>query len=65
MSRSRQEVNRELVKILNDAVEKFPDWRFGQILFNYNFITRKHSSFDIEDPFYEESQETFDKLRIF
>lgn len=65
MPHSRQEVNRELVKILSDAVEKFPDWRFGQILFNYNFITRKHSSFDIEDPFYEESQETFDKLRIF
>lgn len=65
MPRSRQEVNRELVKILSDAVEKFPDWRFGQILFNYNFITRKYSSFDIEDPFYEESQETFDKLRIF
>lgn len=65
MSHSRQEVNRKLVKILSDAVEKYPDWRFGQILFNYNFITRKPSSFDIEDPFYEESEETLNKLRNF
>ena len=34
----RQEANRLIVKILQQLVEKHPDWRFGQILRNSEAI---------------------------
>lgn len=42
---TRQEANRKLVKVINDLVEAYPDWRFGQILFNAQFIIRKKRFF--------------------
>ena len=60
---TRQEVNRNLVKVLNAFVENYPDWRFGQILFNVGFIIRKKDSLDIKDPFYEESTETWERIK--
>ena len=63
MRLKRQEANRKLVKIINDLVETYPDWRFGQILFNAGFITRKQKSLEIQDPFYEESSETLDRVK--
>lgn len=53
---SRLEANREIVAAISDLVEKYPDWRFHQILMNC----------DIESPngdrWYEESEETLKKL---
>lgn len=53
---TRLEANRSILKKLSELVEKHPDWRFHQILMN----------FDIEipgdDKFYEESEETLKKL---
>ena len=60
---NRQEANRKLVKILSGLVETYPDWRFGQIIFNAGFITRKQNSLDIQDPFYEESTETLNRVK--
>ena len=60
---TRQEANRKLVKVINDLVEVYPDWRFGQILFNAQFIIRKKDSLDIKDPFYEESTETWERIK--
>lgn len=60
---TRQEANRKLVKVINDLVEAYPDWRFGQILFNAQFIIRKKDSLDIQDPFYEESTETWGRIK--
>ena len=60
---TRQEANRKLVEVINDLVETYPDWRFGQILFNVGIITRKKDSLDIKDPFYEESTETWERIK--
>ncbi len=60
---TRLEVNRKLIKILSNIVEAYPDWRFGQILFNANFIIRKKDSLDIQDPFYEESVDTWERIK--
>ena len=34
----RQDANRELVRLLSEWVEKYPDMRFGQILRNAGFV---------------------------
>ena len=51
----RQEYNREIVKILGEMVEKYPDMRFGQILSNFADIN--------DDPFYIESKFTLKSLK--
>ena len=35
---SRQEQNKELVKLLSELIEQHPDLRFSQILFNFGFV---------------------------
>ena len=35
---NRQQTNIVLVKTLGMLIEKYPDMRFGQILFNFGFI---------------------------
>ena len=51
----RKESNKELVKILEEIVNAHPELRFGQILFNFQFI--------ISDPFYEESVDTLKRVQ--
>ena len=59
---TRQEANKEILKILEDYVNKYPDWRFGQILVNSNVVTIIHTSNGtVCDPFYEESKVTLEK----
>lgn len=53
----RLEANREILKHLSQIVESCPDWRFQQILFNFDLYTPD------EDRFYEESTETLNKLK--
>lgn len=52
---NRQEYNREIVKILGEMVEKYPNMRFGQILSNFANINN--------DPFYIESKFTLKSLK--
>lgn len=52
---NRQEYNKEIVKILGEMVEKYPDMRFGQILSNFANINN--------DPFYIESKFTLKSLK--
>ena len=52
---NRQEYNREIVKVLGEMVEKYPDMRFGQILSNFANIN--------DDPFYIESKFTLKSLK--
>ena len=49
---NRQLYNRAILKILSNYVEKYPDIRFGQMLFNL----------DIKPHFDEESKETYCNL---
>lgn len=53
---NRQETNQELVDILQYLIETQPELRFGQILSVYNFVSN--------DPFYDESTSTLDKVKI-
>ena len=59
----RREANRKILEILGEYVDKYPDWRFGQILVNSNVVTVIHTSNGTvcDDPFYEESKVTLEK----
>lgn len=59
---TRQEANKVLLDKISKVVEAYPDWRFGQILYNLN-IVRMDANRRIMDPFYEESTETLEKIR--
>lgn len=64
----RQEANVEILQMLGEAVMKYPDLRFGQILVNLGIIQyqRDPASFDIigiKDPFNEESVVTLNRMR--
>ena len=49
----RQEYNYKCLDKLKELIEKYPDWRFTQIIFNIGLA---------EDRFYEESIDTFEKI---
>lgn len=49
----RKEYNLKCLDVLKQTIEKYPDWRFMQILYNMELC---------EDRFYEESVDTFEKL---
>lgn len=53
----RYESNQKIVEILSELVERFPQWRFQQILQNVDIASRNG-----EDLFYEESYDTLATL---
>ena len=53
----RYESNQRIVEILSELVEKFPQWRFQQILQNVDVASRNG-----EDLFYEENYDTLTAL---
>lgn len=57
MIKNRYDSNKAIIKIISLIVEKFPDWRFHQILQNIEIIGRLG-----EDLFYEESIETLERI---
>lgn len=63
--RNRQRDNRKIVEILNTLVEKYPDLRFGQILFNYKLVNWSNTDDGVRicDPFYEEPADTLKRVR--
>lgn len=54
--KSRYNCNKEILNILTDLVEEYPDWRFHQLLQNVRIE-------DFSDKFYEESVETLKRLK--
>ena len=64
---TRQETNIALVKTLEMLIEKYPDMRFGQILFNFGFIDHIYDKICnvtiIKDPFSEEPAETLKRVK--
>lgn len=68
----RKMYNQAIVDKLQELVNKYPDWRFGQILYNCDVIT--HSEYPvgetnsgelhylIDDPFHEESKITWNRM---
>ena len=63
----RQESNRQLVTILMDMVEKYPDLRFGQILAAARVLQYEGNTYDEEvvlnDPFNEESADMLSRVQ--
>ena len=55
--KSRYDSNKAIIEIISLVAEKFPDWRFHQILQNIEIIGRLG-----EDLFYEESIETLERM---
>lgn len=61
----RLQYNRDILVILSDLIEKCPDLRFGQILFNAGVIDHINGENGpiIKDPFYEESLDTLKRIK--
>lgn len=63
----RQEANVEILQMLGEAVMKYPDLRFGQILVNLGIIEYERNTYDetliTKDPFNEESVVTLNRMR--
>ena len=65
----RQSANREIIEILSDMVEHYPDLRFGQILaiteaIQYVPDSRPYiDTVDVKDPFNEESVDMWIRMR--
>ena len=67
----RQTANKELISLLSEAVEKYPHLRFGQLLCAFNVVRQTSivEGNDIiglktEDPFYEESVDTLERVKL-
>lgn len=56
MIKRRQEYNKKILAVVSKMVDKYPDWRFGQILSNAGIAVRGR------DCFYDESVETYNNL---
>ena len=59
-ARDRQECNFKILNAIANEINKFPDQRFGQILYNMGIIY--HQNGEIKDPFFEESYVTLRNL---
>ena len=59
----RQSANREIIDILSDMVEEYPDLRFGQILTLTEAIKYVPVTGDVMDPFGEESVDMWVRMR--
>ena len=60
--RNRQNSNEAIIKILADTVKKYPDLRFGQILYILDII-RQDESGNIIDIFSEEPDDTLHRIK--
>ena len=58
---TRLEANNKLLNILSTTLRQYPDYRFGQALFNLGLVQRS-SPGNILDPLYEESQHTLERI---
>lgn len=65
----RQAANRDIIEILSDMVERYPDLRFGQIMaiteaIQYVPDSRPYiDTVDVKDPFNEESVDMWIRMR--
>lgn len=64
---NRQKANVEILQMLGEAVMKYPNLRFGQILVNLGIIEYERNTYDetliTKDPFNEESVVTLNRMK--
>ena len=53
---SRYQANKKILKVLKKLVERWPNWRFNQILLNADV------TLEGKDMFFDESIETLDRM---
>ena len=58
---TRQEINKEILKELEEIVDIYPDLRFCQLLWNVGL----HTYHNNVDAFYDESSETLELIKKF
>ena len=67
MIEKRQNANIEILQMIGDAMMKYPDLRFGQILVNLGIIEYERNTYDetliTKDPFNEESVVTLNRMK--
>lgn len=64
--KKRQIANLEILNELKSCVNAYPDLRFGQLLETVGALKTERSddgSAKVDDPFYEESAETLERIR--
>ena len=63
----RQQANQEILRSIEEMVNKHPDLRFGQILVNLGIIEYERNTYDetliTKDPFNEESVVTLNRIK--
>ena len=63
----RQIANREILEMISDAVDKYPDYRFIQLLWAFDIIHMERDGREappkIADDFYEESVDTLGRMQ--
>ena len=59
----RQYYNKLILESLSYLVEKYPDMRFGQLLWSTEIL--EQSGNEIKDPFYEEPKVTWNRMKVF
>lgn len=63
----RQQANQEILRSIEEMVNKHPDLRFGQILVNLGIIEYERNTYDetliTKDPFNEESVVTLNRMK--
>ena len=63
----RQRANQEILRNIEEMVNKYPDLRFGQILVNLGIIEYERNTYDetliTKDPFNEESVVTLNRMK--
>ena len=59
---NRQENNKEIIKYISNIVDKFPDLRFNQILWNLGLCIHDSSGTDL---FYEEPSKTLERIKYY
>lgn len=63
----RQRANQEILRSIEEMVNKHPDLRFGQILVNLGIIEYDRNTYDetliTKDPFNEESVVTLNRMK--
>lgn len=67
MINKRRDANQEILKNIEEMVNKYPDLRFGQILVNLGIIEYERNTYDetliTKDPFNEESVVTLNRMK--
>ena len=56
------EIHERILENLKELCNKYPNQRFGQILFNYTMIGMRDNIGTVRDPFYYDDEDFLDNM---